>query len=566
MEISYKQKEATKYAQCFFLPAFILAVLLFPVFTHGQFNPTFLHQAAPGDNLISCIVPDANGNVYIAGNTTDSISIGTNTLHHSGGFISKYDSLSQNQWIIPAGKYIDYPQRKMPKIAIDSNQELLVVGEFDSICNVGNATITDSLAGNTFIAKTDGTGSVLWLKKLYGSGLKIYDMSLDMNNNILLTGTFYLALIFGNDTLIPDSPEIITIKLDPGGNYLWMRMAGGLSPYVENTEAVSSDQDGNVYIAGQLRSINPVFDSITIPNPVNIASIGFIAKYDSSGNIQYAKKCGFYCYDIHSSAGGELSVVGSIVTIGLEYDTAFIPTQFGNGSTFIARIGNNGAIKWANFIDSDVSSVFAVTADLSGNSYFIGVCRDTARIYGSNDTLLLVNIKFPPDSFPYGYIFALDSTGNPFFGNMLEGDLTGLFMNDITVSNCGIYIAGTFKSLLKPFYYQNDSITNSGGYDGFVLIENACNLATTAAEFNSDAVHHTINAFPNPFHDEINIINNQNKAMEIVLVDSRMRELVKASGSGPLKLNTSALSAGLYILYSKNLSDGIILRNKLVKQ
>ena len=114
----------------------------------------------------------------------------------------------------------------------------------------------------------------------------------DALGNTYVAGAFYYPIIvFGNDTLININAvnypgDILLVKYDASGNYLWSRAAGGKAADIAN--AVTTDAFGNVYVTGFYFSDTLHFGSIILTNPDSISNI-FLSKYDSNGNIQIGR-------------------------------------------------------------------------------------------------------------------------------------------------------------------------------------------------------------------------------------------------------------------------------------
>lgn len=72
-------------------------------------------------------------------------------------------------------------------------------------------------------------------------------------------------------------------------NWLWAKSAIGTIP--DYGYSVSADAQGNVFVTGRFFSPTITFDTITLTNTDSSGNTEdiFIAKYDTSGNILWAK-------------------------------------------------------------------------------------------------------------------------------------------------------------------------------------------------------------------------------------------------------------------------------------
>lgn len=144
---------------------------------------------------------DLNGNVFITGAfQSDSITFDSSVLYNSGGscpagcsdmYVAKYDAGGNLLWAKSSGgNNSDLGQ----SCATDANGNLLVTGYFISpSISFGSHTLNNSLSGSrdVFITKYDVSGNSLWAFRAGGNNDEWgYGCTADVNNNIILTGTF----------------------------------------------------------------------------------------------------------------------------------------------------------------------------------------------------------------------------------------------------------------------------------------------------------------------------------------------------------------------------------------
>ena len=157
-------------------------------------------------------------------------------------------------------------------------------------------------SGNTadlFITKYNTNGNVIWAKNAGG----IYSenatsIAIDATNNLYIVGTFGKKIAFGtiiltNADTLTNYQDLFLAKYNSSGNVLWAKRAGGTNndyPYSVAMKAL-----GGVYIAGNFESSTLAFDTTTLINAGNPDV--FLAKYDTSGNVLWAKRAGGTGYD-----------------------------------------------------------------------------------------------------------------------------------------------------------------------------------------------------------------------------------------------------------------------------
>ncbi|MFH1005081.1 MAG: hypothetical protein V1781_06265, partial [Bacteroidota bacterium] len=159
--------------------------------------------------------------------------------------------------------------------------------------------------------------SYLWAKSAGGSSDDIaLSVSTDANGNILVAGYFDSpTIIFGSTTLTNAGDyDMFLAKYDASGNVLWAKSAGGSD--WDRASSVSTDANGNILVAGSFQSPTIIFGSTTLTKAGsdNYADM-FLAKYDASGNVLWAKSAGGSSDDIALSvstdANGNILVAGN---------------------------------------------------------------------------------------------------------------------------------------------------------------------------------------------------------------------------------------------------------------
>jgi Beta-propeller repeat len=149
--------------------------------------------------------------------------------------------------------------------------------------------------------------------------------------------------------------EIFIAKYDTNGNFLWAKQAG--SSFTDQAEAMAVDASGNSYVTGRFGS-SATFGSGEANQTALTASGGaediFVAKYNSSGLLQWAKRAGGTSTD-HGLGIGIDSAGNSYVTGIFSLTATFGPMEAnqtmltapvgGNTDIFVAKYNSNGALQ-----------------------------------------------------------------------------------------------------------------------------------------------------------------------------------------------------------------------------
>jgi len=229
----------------------------------------------------SGVTVDSAGNIYVTGyftgdsNYGEFISFGTVILYPFGGdtpnyFFVKYNPSGDVLW----AKTTDYTTGGAygNTLCVDKFGNAYVLGEFSGdTVRFGNSDLINAGGdyGNRndiFIIKYDSSGQVGWAHSLGSAGSEsATGISLDINNNLYVAGSFANDNISIGNIVIsnphPGSAEILVVKCDSAGNYLWAKSAGGIQD--DGPSGICSDSNQDVYIVGSFLA-NIDFDNITL--------------------------------------------------------------------------------------------------------------------------------------------------------------------------------------------------------------------------------------------------------------------------------------------------------------
>jgi hypothetical protein len=333
----------------------------------------------------SGICVDNNSNIYVTGSySSSSISFGSFTLAQIGigdVFVTKYDSAGNVLWARRGGgTYPDYSRG----ICVDAIGNVYLTGAFGSnTIAFGTITLTNASSNHDdiFIVKYDSLGNVLWARS---AGSANYDgpssICSDASGNVLITGYFGSSSIsFGSSTLTNAGgscplycADFFIAKYDSSGNVLWAKGAGGTD--MDAGVNLAPDPYGNVFVAGYYKSDTIAFDSNALFN-AGYEDM-FLAKYDGSGNVVWIKNVGGTLSDspsgICSEANGNVFMTGYFTSDSLAFDNYFLNSA-GKRDIFIAKYDSSGTVQWAQRAGNDSDDAgFAVTVNAGGNVYLTG--------------------------------------------------------------------------------------------------------------------------------------------------------------------------------------------------
>lgn len=261
----------------------------------------------------------------------------------------------------------------------------------------------------------------------------------------------------------------------------------------------------NFYITGFYTS-NPLtlYDStntavITLPNTGS--NDGFIAMYDSSGNVKWGARMSSDGFDrglgIAADASGYSYVTGNFSSTATIYNadgTPFSPTltSLGSNDAYVLKYDISGMCLWAAQIGSTGDdNGKAIAVDKDKNVYVTGFYSATpTTIFNADGTTTIPTLTCSgnPDMFCVKYTtFGVAQWAVHMSGTQLEDGL------GITVdTNGNTFITGRYSSSPVTIYNSDNSVfgtlDTSGDFDVFVVKYNTAGFAQWAAHMSGTAL------------------------------------------------------------------------------
>lgn len=338
-------------------------------------------------------------------------------------------------------------------IAVDANGNSYVTGHFGfASITFGSTTLTTIGGDDIYVVKYDASGNAIWAKSAggtqYDHGLGI---AVDGNGNVYVTGSFNSpSITFGSITLTNPNiyTEMFVVKYDASGNVVWTNSGSGTSN--DYGLGIAVDGNGNSYVTGYFTSPTLSCGSITLTNVGNPAFFRdemFIAKYDSSGTVAWAKSGAGTGFDegtaIAVDASGNSYVTGWFSDPGINFGGTYLATTSGY-SIFLVKYDTSGNVVWAKKAGGNSTDyAYGIAIDAIGNSYATGTFRSSTISFGSS-TLNNVGLD---DMF----IMKFDASGNPQWAKSAGGTYYDKAKAVAVDANGNSYVAGYFASTSIAF-------------------------------------------------------------------------------------------------------------------
>ena len=342
----------------------------------------WIHSAGGrGGDVANGMSIDASHNTYIAGEVEDTVNFGSGVFLISSGandiFLAKYNIGGNIVW---AKRWGNTGNDKALSVAVAENGDCFITGYFSETISIGSTQISSSGGRDIFIAKINSSGTVQWAKKAGGNGEdKGLSVSLDKTGNIYVAGSFTQSASFSGNTITNSGKNSAFLaKYNSNGSIQWAKAAGACCDTTQY-RSVFVDENSNVYVAGSFKG-DANFGSNHFTSSGNSDIV--IAKYNTNGNLQWAKHAGGIAEDI--AYGINVDTVNHIVYVTGNVNAAgsfdfFQYTISGFKDIFVVAYDYSGNVLWDKINGGsrrDIGS--AITSDRQGYIYTTGVFNGTA--------------------------------------------------------------------------------------------------------------------------------------------------------------------------------------------
>lgn len=357
-------------------------------------------------------------------------------------------------------------------VEVDNSGNIYTVGYVTGAVVFGNnVNVTTNGNSDIYVSKSDPNGNFLWAK-VFGGNLpdRGYDLAIDAQGNIIITGYFIGTALFDNITLtsVNNSQDIFLAKLDNNGNVLWAISEGGSD--AEIGYGVSVDDGGSIIITGQFKGTSTIAGNTFISATDPITGLQgfdfFVAKYDGNGNALWSLN-GVAKYDDRGVAVATDNNNNIIITGQFSDTLQFAGTTINNtiyNAGMVFQLDPNGNLNWFKRIGAFQTMAYDVAVDADNNLYVTGDFQGQMVIFDSPNFFLNGN-------YTYRYfVLKIDATGHVIWGQSV-GSESRLSSKAISLDNNNdVYVAGTFRCVLDDYADSlGSAYFNSVGYNDIFI-------------------------------------------------------------------------------------------------
>lgn len=398
---------------------------------------------------------DSKGNIY-------SVGAYANSSGYNRGSLVKRNNNGVYVW--GAGAYFSstLSNEIWQSVAIDTSDTPYVAGQAYNASQGTNGAILHYLS-NTSDSSFSVSGRVLSdANTAANQGTVCTGITIDSSGNIYISGFF-------RTTDSGTNYNSFIIKYDSSWNIIWQRyLRDGNIAGSQNTQGndISIDTSGNVYYVGNYKNTSGGFG-------------GFIAKYNSSGTLQWQKTLN----DGNTAANQNTYIYGcTIDTSGNIYICGEYKNASAGQNIFIAKYNTSGTIQWQRSLTTSLSASlqinrsYSISIDSSNNLYICGSILTAQR---------------------GGFIAKYDSSGTIQWQREIYGNVSSDFDSyGITIDkNQNIYIVGYVVQINGPLYLSytikvasDGSQTGTYYYNNKVYITYTTGTLTDSSSSLTDAV------------------------------------------------------------------------------
>ncbi len=243
-------------------------------------------------------------------------------------------------------------------------------------------------SADIFIVKYSSTGTLLWAKSVGGTSYDVSnDLVVDDVGDIYLTGRFQGTASFGTLTVSSaGNKDIFIAKYDTNGNEQWVKRAGGNGD--DRGKGITLDDAGNIYVVGSY-SEQVDFDGTQLQQAIGERDI-FIAAYDNQGSLMWAKGLGGggsndEALDVATAANGDIYLTGYFLGLSVFGNGINLEGSSGYSDAFIAKADSSGNLEWVQRAGNEGTQDkgTGVVRDSNGDIYVTGHLKGIA-LFGEN--------------------------------------------------------------------------------------------------------------------------------------------------------------------------------------
>jgi hypothetical protein len=451
---------------------------------------TALEYYNGGDFIANGVTNLSDGSTVVVGyfkNTVDfdpgPDTFSVSTKFQFDLFLARYSSKGKLIFAFGLSGSGDQPYASASAVTADVNDNIYVTGSFygniDFDGGKGKAILNSTFETSNFIACYTIKGELKFAENITSPGGAAKSIALDKNKNIYITGSFQgYNVDFDpgpNATHInSNESDIFFAKYDSACNFKFVKILEGKKYDLSNKIAL--DKNNDIIICGNFSSTYLDADPDSTKKYVLTRKSDrdlFFAKYDTSGNLIFAKNIGNYksneARGIAVGTDNSIVLTGQFNGISVDFDPSdpgkHLLTSHNSYDAFVAKYDASGNCIFAFTIGNGSAYDNGVDIDLdSSNNIFC-----TGEFGGSNVDFNPGNgvYKIPASKEGDYYLAKYTYTGNIVSAVAIGGQFINMYSSDFQINS--LHVTSTGNTLIAGFFY--DKVDLDAGPDSAIVSE-----------------------------------------------------------------------------------------------
>jgi len=571
----------------------VLLVLSMPFKVNSQDFIRALQVAGNGTDVIQGVTTDSEGNIIIDGRFQYTVDFDPSeneaileAISGNDIFLAKYS---------PAGEYIWAKQMtggSAQGIRSDKNDNIYLTGytsvRLDLDPSEGESIVNAEGKQSVFLAKYNSQGEYAWgfaVQSKNGAGISSFDVEVDvLGNYVYIVGTCSDTMDFDPseetfNLVTQNFQDLFIAKYTLDGEFVWVKHLAFQGNGYGNTYTVTIDNSGNFYIGGIFEGtldMDPGEGTYLISSNQEGNQDAFLAKYNSSGEIQWAFSFGdesyldiihtVRYYDRKIYTVGAFTGTADFDPSGGTFDMTSSSELDENG--FLAVYNDDGTFQTAmgmiGTAENSGSRVNDMGKDTDGNIYLLGSFYGTIDVDPSEDVHTIIGTGSEYDMFLSKYSadgnlnWAIHTNGN--------NQEQGYFLKVVDDSHVIAYGLSDGDCDFDP----SDGtayLYHKGGHDVYMAWYSS-EHGYSIDELNDAA---PVRIIPNPVKDDCMVQLNLgfNSYVKICVTDLCGEEIIKndilefVQGVQEIIIPTHSLKPGTYLIWVETGSKRFV--QKMIK-
>jgi hypothetical protein len=410
------------------------------------------------------IADSKNSSLYITGYFRDTAQFGQSIQKKttaSALFVGQMSSKGQWQWVLQSS---GSGNASGQSLVLDGNGFLYVVGNFSGTLKLGTSSLTSKGRNDIFVAKIElSTQKIVWLRTAGGKGNDNVSGAVyfPTDKKLLLTGSASEEAAFGSAfKMKSNTSQMFVASITTAGN--WTALFSISSSGTSEGEALALDNKGDIYIKGNYTGLVRFSNGSSMSSGSSNRSAGFLLKMDLRGKVLWNLNLPNTSMDVGRTLA--IDPKGTLVLAGVFTNSIALGGKtlrpVGGSDIFVAGIQPaTGKVSWT--LTSNASGnerVYGLSIDSKGLMTLTGTFEGQTSLFGSSQSLQSSGLE---DIF----LLQLDTSRKPTLARRAGGRGNDAGFAVLTPGNGWFFLTGTFESKATFGKGSNAPSAQSSGSD-----------------------------------------------------------------------------------------------------